>query len=352
MMKKREVLVLAIIFVCVILFTGIGGFLISERRNNNVVRKSDSAVAEPADKNEEDDAGTTDEKDESDVKPEVYTRDSFDGSIIYQGKRYEKNTAIDTVLFLGIDNSNQSREGVDLAEGGRSDTIILFAIDNENKIIAPLEINRDSMVDVDIYDNDGNYLAQGFEQLTMQYSYGKSAREACNLTKNKISDLLCRTRIDGVISLTVDGIKPIVDQIGGVDLKLETDETQLDPSYCKGAFVHLDGASARDFVHIRDAEVRGSNIERMSRQTQFMLAMFQKIRMQGGSVIEEMEDAAGDNLYEDVNADILTHFTDYEYSEEILMLPGENKTDGIHDEFYIDENKLTEMILKLFYMES
>lgn len=339
-MKKREVFLLVIIFVCVIIITGVSGFLISERKNDKVVRKTDVTN------------NNTLESDNYGNDTGLFSRDSFDGSITYNGKRYEANTAIDTLLFLGIDNSDQSREGVGIVEGGRSDTIILFAIDNKNKKITPLEINRDSMVDVDIYDNDGNYLAQGLEQLTMQYSYGRNARQACNLTKNKISDLLCRTRIDGVISLTMDGIEPIVDSIGGVDLRLETDETQLDSSYVEGAFIHLDGASAKDFVHIRDTEIRGSNIERMSRQTQFMLALFQNIKRQGGSVIEKMENAAGDYLYEEVDADSLVHLTEYEYSEKIYMLPGVNKTDGIHDEFYIDANKLTEMILDLFYLES
>jgi hypothetical protein len=83
-----------------------------------------------------------------------------------------------------------------------------------------------------------------------------------------------------------------------------------------------------------------------------MLALFQNIKMQGSSVIEKIENAAGDCLYEDVDADSLVHFTEYEYAEKILILPGVNKTDGIHDEFYIDENKLTEMILDLFYIES
>ena len=208
------------------------------------------------------------------------------------------------------------------------------------------------MVDVDIYDNDGNYVSQGEMQLTMQYAYGSDSRKACSLTKEKVSDLLGRTRINSVISLTMDGIEPIVDSIGGVTLKLLSDETTIDPSYTKGAVIHLDGATAKDFVHVRDVEVRGSNEERMSRQTQFMLAMFQTIKEQGESVIETMENAAGDYLYEDIDADSLVHFTHYEYSGEVYTLPGINKTNNLHDEFYVDDNKLTEMILNLFYKES
>jgi anionic cell wall polymer biosynthesis LytR-Cps2A-Psr (LCP) family protein len=208
------------------------------------------------------------------------------------------------------------------------------------------------MVDVDIYDNDGNFLAKGTEQLTMQYAYGNTPQKASNLTREKISDLLGRRRIGSVISLTMDGIEPIVDSIGGVSMTLTSDETDLDPTYKKGTTIHLDGAAAKAFVHNRDVETRGSNISRMSRQTQFMLAMFQTIKNQGSSVVETMEDAAGDYLYQDIDADSIDHMTHYEYSGEVRSLPGENVEGAIHDEFYVDEDKLTELILDLFYTRS
>jgi anionic cell wall polymer biosynthesis LytR-Cps2A-Psr (LCP) family protein len=154
------------------------------------------------------------------------------------------------------------------------------------------------------------------------------------------------------MSLTIDGIEPIVDSIGGVTLQLTSDETDLDPSYVEGAVIHLDGAAAFDFVHLRDTSVRGSNIERMSRQTQFMMAMFQNIKQQGSSVIDKMEEAAGDNLYKEIDADSIDHLTNYDYAEEILMLPGSNETDKMHDEFYVDDYELTKMLLNLFYIES
>lgn len=336
MRNKSTAKALALPFI-IILAAAAGGFLLSSQQNKNAVRRSETAASSVS---------------STEAESELYTRDSFDGSVSYNGKKYEKNTAIDTVLFLGIDTSDLSREGVGIDEGGRSDTIILFAIDNENETITPLEINRDTIVDVDIYDNDGNYLTRGPRQITMQYAYGNTPRKASNLTKEKISDLLCRTRIDGVISLTMDGIEPIVDSIGGVTLTLMTDETDLDPSYVQGAVIHLDGAAARDFVHNRDTAIRGSNIERMSRQTQFMLALFQNLKGQGSDIVDTMEKAAGDYLYEDVDADSMANFVRYDYAGDILVLPGENRTEGVHDEFYVDENKLTEMILKLFYKET
>ena len=342
-MDSRGKTFLCVVIVCVIGIALMVGIFLDETSNTNSVKRAveQSSVSE----------ATADVSQDIEVaQDQSYIKDSFDGSITYEGEKYEVNTAIDTVLFLGIDSSDQERNGAGIKEGGRSDTIILFVIDNKNKIITPLEINRDTMVNVDIYDNDGNYLTQGLEQLTMQYSYGTSPSKACNLTKEKVSDLLGRKRIDGVISLTMDGIEPIVDMIDGVTLQLQTDETILNPTYTQGAIVHLDGTSAVEFVHTRDVEVRGSNIDRMSRQTQFMIALFENIKRQGNSIIETMEDAAGDYLYKDLDADTIAHITQYDYADNVLYLPGENDISGQHDEFYVDEEKLTELILDLFYL--
>lgn len=278
--------------------------------------------------------------------------DNFDGTITYKGVTYKPNTSIETVLFLGIDDSDQTRQGVGIDEGGRSDTMILFIIDKDKELITPLEINRDTMVGVDIYNNDGEFLYTGQEQITMQYSYGRSAREACNLTKQKVADLLMRTRINNVVSLTMDGIEPSVDAIGGVTLQLQSDETDLDPMYTKGAIITLNGKEALDFVHTRDVETRGSNIDRMSRQTQFMLALSQTARQRGTGVISVMEEAAGDYLYEDMSADIADCFAKYAASDTVYMLPGENVEGVLHDEFYVDNNELIKMIIQLFYVEN
>ncbi|MBE5831883.1 MAG: LytR family transcriptional regulator [Butyrivibrio sp.] len=335
-MRNRTVILLsALLTLLIIVVIMTGSFFAIQNNTNNVTRSEDSAASSSL----------------NTFESQNFEKDQFDGSIIYQGQRYEVNTFIDTVLFLGIDSSDQDRNGIGIKEGGRSDVIILFIIDNRNKTITPFEINRDTMVNVDIYDNEGNYLTQGLEQITMQYSYGISTSKACRLTKEKVSDLLGRTKIDSIISLTMDGIEPIVDSIGGVTLKLQSDETALNPSYCKDAIIHLDGTSAKEFVRSRDTEIRGSNIERMSRQTQFMLALFQNIKGKGDAIVETMENAAGGYLYKDIDADSISHMTQYDYSERLIVLPGYNNISNQHDEFYVDEEKLTETILDLFYIK-
>lgn len=339
----RKIFVYGVFSVVAIGTVGIGGFVFARRQNINIVRRNPGNVVV------EDSSSQTDSSSDDFEDILGAQKNRFDGSMIYNGDKYEVNTAVDKVLFLGIDQSDQKREGIGIQDGGRSDIIILFVIDNEKRTITPLEINRDTMVQVDIYDNKGKFLSRGEKQLTMQYSYGDNPRRASNLTKEKISDLLGRTRIDSVVALSMDGIEPIVNSIDGVVMKLETDETNISPEYTKGAVIHFDGASAKKFVHDQDVSAKGSNIDRMNRQTRFMLALFRNIQEKGGEILQTMEDAAGDYLYEDIDADSMDHFTDYEFTGEIMTLPGENVEGALHDEFYAYEEGVMETVLKLFY---
>lgn len=338
--EKKTFIILMIVAAIVVVGGGIYGYRSAARAQSKTVRRAL-------------DAASTTEASESASIPSGTSGivDNFDGTLTYDGVKYSPNTSIDTVLFLGVDDSDQIREGTGIDEGGRSDTMILFIIDSDKELITPLEINRDTIVNVDIYNNDGEFLYTGKEQITMQYSYGRSAREACNLTKQKVADLLMRTRINNVVSLTMEGIQPTVDAIGGVSLKLQTDETDLDPLYTKGANITLNGEEAFNFVHTRDIDTRGSNIDRMSRQTQFMMALSQTARKQGTGIISAMEDAAGDYLYEDLEADIADCFAKYEVADMVYTLPGENVEGVLHDEFYVDDEELTKLIIQLFYVQ-
>ncbi len=342
-MNIRKIFAYGVFAIVAIGIAGIGGFVLADRQNINIVRRNpENVVVE--DSSSQADSSSDDLEDSLGAQ-----KNRFDGSITYNGDRYDVNTAVDKVLFLGIDQSDQKKEESGIQDGGTSEVIILFVIDNEKRTITPLEINRDTMVQVDIYDNEGKFLTSGEKQLAMQYSYGASPRKASNLTKEKISDLLSGTRIDSVVALSMDGIEPIVNSIDGVVMKMETDETDISPEYTKGAVIRFDGASAKAFVQERDLNVRESNIDRMDRQTRFMLALFRNIQEKGGEILQTMEDAAGDYLYEDIDADSMDHFTDYEFAEEIMTLPGENVEGILHDEFYIYEEDVMETVLKLFY---
>lgn len=271
-------------------------------------------------------------------------------TLLRDGAAYRRNTALKTILLLGIDQSEEDRTYL-LGGGGHSDAIMLLILDEDSQTMKLLEISRDSMVDVDVYNQRDEYLYTGQMQLTLQYSVGSSMSRSNWLMKNKVSELLCGVPVDFALSLAMDGIAPAVDALGGITLTFEEDYTEIDPAFEQGAEVLLDGALAYKFVHDRDIEVLGSNDDRMERHAQVLRAIAGQMACVTTDQIDQLMDAAGPYLETDLDLDTLYALRSYTLDEELLKAPGGTQAGKAHDEYYLDEGALQAMVLELFYRE-
>ena len=270
-----------------------------------------------------------------------YTPEVEDTTITRDGVVYERDPSIRAYLFLGVDDVGLDYENY--GRGGRTDTLLLFVKDGDELRI--LEISRDTMTEVETYNTKGTYLSSGVMQINMQYSFGDSPRRSAYLTKKTVSKLLRGVEINGAVALDMSGIAPVVDALGGIDVAMEEDCSYIDPGYTLGAEVHMDGAAAEHFVRWRDKSVVGSNDVRMGRQSWFVRQMLG----QGDEAnVKRLLDAAGDYVNTDMTVDEMK--TLYECKlVETIRLPGETKRGAIHDEFYVDEDALEEVLIRLFY---
>nr|MCR4804375.1 LCP family protein [Clostridia bacterium] len=183
-----------------------------------------------------------------------YTPEKEKTTITRDGVVYERREGVRAFLFLGVDDVGLSYE--DYGRGGRTDTILLLVKNGEELRI--LEISRDTMTKVDTYNPAGEYLSSGVMQINMQYSFGDSPRRSAYLTKKTVSKLLGGVEINGSIALDMSGIQPVVDALGGIDVRMEEDCSYISPEYTLDAEVHMDGAAAEYFIRWRDKAV-GSN---------------------------------------------------------------------------------------------
>lgn len=271
--------------------------------------------------------------------------------ITVDGQKYEYNRDITTVLFMGIDK----KQGVQVQEyagyGGQSDSIILFVMDESTKKTQMLEISRNSMVELQIYDMNGDKLGKEKGQIALQYAYGDGGRKSCWLTKNAVSELLYGVKIDSYIAMTIEGIGKVTDVIGGVTLTVPEDYTYIDPLFQKGATVTLKGDLAEKYVRTRDIEKTGSNQERMQRQTQFLEALASQMKSSASgstSGYTMMLNSLQDYLITDIAADDIETLSTYEL-EKTIVVPGEEVAGEEHDEFYVDDDALYKIIVELFY---
>lgn len=274
--------------------------------------------------------------------------------ITYNGKSYTYNSDISTLLFMGVDQHNPvTSEGYE-GTGGRSDCLILFLMNKADNSTKILEISRDTMTDIAIYDMDGEYAMNSKMQITMQYAYGDGGKKSCRLTKNAVSQLLYGIPIDSYLSMNIDGIKTITDAIGGVTLTIPTDYTEIDPAFQQGAMVTLDGAQAENYVRYRDSNATGSNDSRMERQMQYMKAIVAQLQntSDGITTYQTLLDQASPYLVTDMDAESMYALAKYHLDEQEYKVPGETVAGMVNDEYNVDNKALQQLIVDLLYSEN
>lgn len=273
-------------------------------------------------------------------------------TITYQGETYRYNTDLKTILFMGVDNTETVEEKEYAGRGGQADVLMLFILNTSEKTIQTLQISRDSMIEVDVYDMNGEQIAMEEAQIATQYAYGDGAKKSCLLTKEKVSELLYGIPIQSFLSLNIDGIAVISEAIGGIQITIPEDYTMIDPSFEKGKEVLLKGKLAEKYVRYRDTSVTGSNNDRMERQRQVVEAAAVQLPerlKEDKDLYKRLLSDAEPYMVTDLSTGEVDKMTTYDNKPNIEKVPGKVIAGEKHDEFHVDDERLYDLLVKLFY---
>ena len=273
-------------------------------------------------------------------------------AITYRGERYRYNTDLKTILFMGVDNTEEVEVKEYAGRGGQADVLMLFILNTSEKTIQTLQISRDSMVEVDVYDMDGEQIAKEKAQIALQYAYGDGAKKSCLLTKEKVTELLYGIPIQSFVSLNIDGIAAVSEAIGGIEITIPEDYTMIDPSFEKGATVSLKGELAEKYVRYRDTSVTGSNNNRMERQHQVVEAAAVQIPerlKEDKNLYNKLLSDAKPYMVTDLTTGEIDRLATYDSAPNIEQVPGNVIAGEKHDEYHVDDEKLYDLLVKLFY---
>lgn len=276
------------------------------------------------------------------------------GQITYEGKRYRYNENLTNILFIGIDNSAGIQDDNMPSDAGQADCLILLTLDKKKKEARILQIPRDTMTEVDIYNATGSKSSTVNAQIATQYAYCIGGKSSCFATKQTVSELLYDLPIDAYLAMDYTSIASVNDAIGGVEITVPQDYTMIDPAFVEGTTLTLKGKQAHDYVRWRDTNEHFSNNDRMQRQVQYVPALIDKIK----SNMHTQENYYK-VLYPLVEKYMLTNLTEDRFKEladyelvtsDIQFLPGEGKQGEIYDEFHVDEKKSQKMLIETFYI--
>lgn len=279
-----------------------------------------------------------------------------DGTVIYKGEKYRYNEDIINILCMGVDREREQQETV-VGKNGQSDSIFLAALDKSTGNMTLLAVSRDSMVDVDVYNIDDEFVKTEKKQLCLAYAYGKDDRESSENVVRSAQRLLYGIPITGFAAINLPSIAVLNDAVDGVEVEILEDFSSWDSTMRKGNKVKLTGQQAKAYVQTRDVSKVDSNQYRVRRQKQYLLAFVNKALQQTKKDITvplELYTLLGDDLTTNIDSSEVTYLASLLLQHgmpkiTIESVPGEVRMGGKNAEFYPDDAALYELILKLFY---
>ena len=145
--------------------------------------------------------------------------------------------------------------------GARSDVIMMVHVPEDRHNITFIHFPRDLYVDIP---------GSGKNKINAAFAFGGAP-----LLVNTVQ-LLTGAHIDHVAKIGFEGFKAMTDAVGGVDVYVAESSSQDKVKFVGGTTMHMDGATALEFVRARYQLSQG-DISRGQRQQEFLKALMLKM---------------------------------------------------------------------------
>ncbi|GAB3196379.1 hypothetical protein GCM10027261_18950 [Geodermatophilus arenarius] len=171
-----------------------------------------------------------------------------------------EKAAAEPVTFLLVGSDTRATAGAGIAEGGRSDAIMVARFSGDRQHAQLISIPRDSWVDVP---------GHGMNKINAAYAFGGPSLLIQTVEQ------LTEVRIDHYVAIDFEGIVEVTDALGGVDVVV-AETTSWGPYTFTAGVNHLHGDQARWYLGQRYG-LNGGDFDRVRRQQQYLEAMFSQL---------------------------------------------------------------------------
>lgn len=203
------------------------------------------------------------------------------------------------IAIFGID----SREDT-YSKGNRSDCIIIASINNKTKEVKLVSVYRDTYVQIE---------GHGLDKITHAYSYGEAPLAIKTLNTNL--DL----NIKEFVTVNFDAVKEIIDDIGGIQMNITSEEVPHIAGIKKAGTYNLTGEQALAYARIRYAT--GGDYKRTERMRDVLTAVVNKVKTFNISQLNTLVDQVLPRVYTNITASdifaLLPSATSFKITESI-----------------------------------
>ena len=274
----------------------------------------------------------------------------------YNGTEYVLKDGVEAFLVLGLDKFEGSSAAESYNNDKQADFLMLFVFDNSAKEYTAIHINRDTMVNVNVLGVAGNKIDTVYKQIALSHTYGNGKDLSCHNTADSVSSLLMGIKVNHYVSMTMESVAILNDQVGGVEVVVLDDFTGIDDTLVKGETVKLQGTQALTYVRTRKDLEDSSNGARMKRQQQYVSALrdaFDKCREADSEFVANVALKMSDHMISDKSVTQLqalaNKFSEYKFLG-IEEIDGEFVLNNELMEFHPNQESINEMIIRLFYV--
>ena len=289
-------------------------------------------------------------------KPETRTQlpQADQETVEVDGVTYRKKSRLTTILVMGVDHDTQ--DSYEYRKAGQADFLRLVVLDDADKTVQQLQIDRDTMTPVTVLGLLGDRYEPVTEQICLGYAFGDGRQTSCEVTVEAVGNLLGGQTIDQYLAMGLDGISALNDLAGGVTVTLEDDFSAADPAMTRGTTLTLHGDQAEIFVRRRMDIGEGTNEARMVRQEEYLAQLSAQLEsrvQQDQQFTAQVYDALQPYLVTDLAKGQLVNevwAAKDDTVEPAIALEGEHKVaeDGF-TEFYPTEASIQKAVLTLFW---
>lgn len=223
-----------------------------------------------------------------------------------------------SILLLGIDKEG---EGLDR---GRSDTMMVMAVNPKNKKTTLVSIPRDTRTEI---------IGKGFDdKINHAHAFG-----GAGMSMNTVQNLL-DIPIDYFVSVNMEGIQQIVDAVGGITVTPTLSFNQSGYSFVQGQPTTVNGEAALAYSRMRKQDPQG-DFGRQERQREIVLAVLTKAAsfdsiLNYQSVLKTMENNLQTNLEFNDMVNIFLNYSSSLSNINQIQMTGEGTR--INDIYYLN----------------
>ena len=220
-------------------------------------------------------------------------------------------------------------------------------------IDTPILIPRDTMVDVDQYTTDGQYVGVERMQICLSFAYGDGAKTSSNNVLTSAQRVLYGIPVHLYGVLDLSGIPALNDAINGVSVTLPEDYG----GKTAGTRMMLHGSEAESFVRSRDTERMDSDAPRRARQIAYLNAYVSKVTsaaIRDFGIIRSLYNTAMEYAFTNISLSRLTYIGTTLLSKglniaDTTTLAGTLQPGDPYAEYILDEQAVFETVLHVFY---